>query len=86
VPQLSYAVDPGTITGWLVKEVADSMADTLADEIEAVIQRYASLPAAGGATYYDEKLREIAKDGLVTDDLSCASSRYCGLKESRPPC
>eukprot|EP00978_Attheya_sp_CCMP212_P023592 scaffold72635_cov55-Attheya_sp.AAC.1 len=44
-PQLPYAADPGTITGWLVRESAASTADSLSDEIEAVTQRYAGLPA-----------------------------------------
>jgi hypothetical protein len=69
-PQLPFAADPGTVTGWLVKESAEDTADTLSDEIEAVTQRYAGLPAAGDPEY-NGKLREIAEDGLASDDLSC---------------
>eukprot|EP00978_Attheya_sp_CCMP212_P001599 scaffold3275_cov62-Attheya_sp.AAC.1 len=69
-PQLPYAADLGTITGWLVKESAESTAESLSDEIEAVTQRYAGLPAVGDPGY-DGKLREIAEDGLASDDLSC---------------
>jgi hypothetical protein len=53
-----------------MKEAVDSTADSLSEEIEAVTQRYASLPAVGDAAY-TVQLREIAEDGLATDDLSC---------------
>jgi hypothetical protein len=69
-PQLPFAADPGTITGWLLKESAADTPGSLSDEIEAVTQRYAALPAVGHADY-EEKLRDIAEDGQATDGLSC---------------
>eukprot|EP00978_Attheya_sp_CCMP212_P008994 scaffold21179_cov47-Attheya_sp.AAC.5 len=54
-PQLLYAADPGTITGWLMKEAMDSTADSLSDEIEAVTQHYAILPAVGDAAYSEPR-------------------------------
>eukprot|EP00978_Attheya_sp_CCMP212_P048993 scaffold602141_cov299-Attheya_sp.AAC.1 len=56
-PQLPYAADPGTITGWLASESVESTPDTISDEIEAVTQRYAGLPAVGHQDY-EKKLRE----------------------------
>eukprot|EP00978_Attheya_sp_CCMP212_P028199 scaffold96762_cov64-Attheya_sp.AAC.1 len=44
-PQLPFAADPSTITGWLTMESAESTADTISDEIETVRMRYASPPA-----------------------------------------
>ena len=69
-PQLPFAADPGTITGWLLAEAASSTADTLLDEIEAVTLRYAGLPVVGDADYA-AKIKGLAEDGLATDDLSC---------------
>eukprot|EP00978_Attheya_sp_CCMP212_P027613 scaffold92917_cov45-Attheya_sp.AAC.1 len=43
-PQLPFAADPGTITGWLTMELMESMVDTISDEIETVTMRYAGRP------------------------------------------
>eukprot|EP00978_Attheya_sp_CCMP212_P027653 scaffold93166_cov58-Attheya_sp.AAC.2 len=70
-PQLPFAADPGTITGWLTMESAESRADMISDEIETVMMRYAGLPVVGEDPGYGDKRRVLAKDGLATDDLSC---------------
>jgi hypothetical protein len=70
-PRLSFAADPGMISRWLTMELAESTADIISDEIETFTMRYANLPAVGDPGGYADKLRVLAKDSLVTDNLSC---------------
>jgi hypothetical protein len=69
-PQLPFAADPGTITDWLMQDTAESTADSIAADVEAVTQRYARMPDPLDAGY-DASLTELASDSLVSDDLSC---------------
>jgi len=69
-PQLPFAASPRTITGWLSLETAECTADSIADEIEAITERYGRMPDPLHADY-DNALKDLASDSLVTDDLSC---------------
>eukprot|EP00978_Attheya_sp_CCMP212_P034107 scaffold141330_cov52-Attheya_sp.AAC.1 len=61
-PQLLFAADPGTITGCLREEMLESMADTIANEIDAVTKQYGRLSDELHLDFDEEALQSLASD------------------------
>ena len=68
-PQFPYDPDPGSITGWILADLADVDDAEMVRSYQANIQRYADLSAVGAADYVSQV------DNLISDCIFTTSTR-----------
>jgi hypothetical protein len=67
-PQLPFAADPGTITGWLLDTTATKTSDIISKGLERGFNRLVTNIPDLNAPNYDETMREMT-DEIVKSDM-----------------
>jgi hypothetical protein len=85
VPQLPFAADPGTITGWILDATATKMSESISLDLERGFNRLVTNVPAHGNPAYDATMQEMTANSVndvvpinVLHSIGCYSAGFGG--------